>query len=31
MPHRAQALLGYEAHQAIGVVDVGTPMKMLRG
>ena len=31
MPHQAQALLGYEAHQAIGVVDVGTPMKMLRG
>ena len=23
--------LGYEAHQAIGVVDVGTPMKLLRG
>jgi ectoine hydroxylase-related dioxygenase (phytanoyl-CoA dioxygenase family) len=31
MPHLAQALLGYEAHQAIGVVDVGSPMKMLRG
>jgi ectoine hydroxylase-related dioxygenase (phytanoyl-CoA dioxygenase family) len=30
MPHRAQTLLGYEAHQGIGVVDVGTPMKMLR-
>jgi ectoine hydroxylase-related dioxygenase (phytanoyl-CoA dioxygenase family) len=31
MPHRAQKLLGYEAHQAIGVVDVGTPMKVLDG
>jgi ectoine hydroxylase-related dioxygenase (phytanoyl-CoA dioxygenase family) len=31
MPYRAQSLLGYEAHQGIGVVDVGTPMKMLRG
>jgi ectoine hydroxylase-related dioxygenase (phytanoyl-CoA dioxygenase family) len=30
MPQRAQGLLGYEAHQAIGVVDVGTPMKLLR-
>ena len=31
MPQRAQELLGYDAHQAIGVVDVGSPMKLLQG
>jgi len=30
MPRRAQELLGYQAHMAIGVVDVGNPMKLLR-
>ena len=30
MPLRAQELLGYEAHLGIGVVDVGSPMKLLR-
>ena len=30
MPRRAQELLGYKAHRAIGVVDVGSPMKLLR-
>jgi ectoine hydroxylase-related dioxygenase (phytanoyl-CoA dioxygenase family) len=29
MPRRAQELLGYEAHLGIGVVDVGSPMKLL--
>ena len=31
MPTRAQELLGYEAHLGIGVVDVGSPMKLLHG
>ena len=30
MPLRAQQLLGYESHLGIGVVDVGSPMKLLR-
>ena len=29
MPLRIQELLGYKAHMAIGVVDVGSPMKLL--
>jgi hypothetical protein len=29
MPVRIQELLGYKAHQAIGVVDVGSPMALL--
>jgi len=29
MPVRCQELLGYKAHRAIGVVDVGSPMKLL--
>ncbi len=29
MPLRIQELLGYKAHRAIGVVDVGSPMKLL--
>jgi len=29
MPVRVQELLGYKAHRAIGVVDVGSPMKLL--
>lgn len=29
MPQRIQELLGYKAHRAIGVVDVGSPMKLL--
>lgn len=29
MPTRAQELLGYKAHGAIGVVDVGSPMVLL--
>jgi ectoine hydroxylase-related dioxygenase (phytanoyl-CoA dioxygenase family) len=29
MPTRAQELLGYKAHGAIGVVDVGSPMALL--
>ena len=29
LPRRAQELLGYKAHRAIGVVDVGSPMKLL--
>ena len=29
MPRRIQELLGYKAHRAIGVVDVGSPMKLL--
>ena len=29
MPVRCQELLGYKAHQGIGVVDVGSPMKLL--
>ena len=30
MPTRIQELLGYKAHRAIGVVDVGSPMALLR-
>jgi ectoine hydroxylase-related dioxygenase (phytanoyl-CoA dioxygenase family) len=30
MPQRAQELLGYKAHGAIGVVDVGSPMTLLQ-
>ena len=30
MPVRIQELLGYKAHQAIGVVDVGSPMVLLQ-
>jgi len=30
MPRRAQELLGYESHLGIGVVDVGSPMKLLQ-
>jgi hypothetical protein len=30
MPERVQELLGYKAHRGIGVVDVGSPMVMLR-
>lgn len=30
MPERVQELLGYKAHRGIGVVDVGSPMAMLR-
>lgn len=30
MPLRVQELLGYKAHRAMGVVDVGSPMKLLR-
>ena len=30
MPQRIQELLGYKAHMAIGVVDVGSPMKLLQ-
>ena len=30
MPERVQELLGYKAHGGIGVVDVGSPMAMLR-
>lgn len=29
MPKRVQELLGYKAHHAIGVVDVGSPMALL--
>ncbi|MEQ9642375.1 MAG: phytanoyl-CoA dioxygenase family protein [Alphaproteobacteria bacterium] len=29
MPRRIQELLGYKAHRAIGVVDVGSPMALL--
>lgn len=29
MPVRAQELLGYKSHTGIGVVDVGSPMKLL--
>jgi hypothetical protein len=29
MPTRVQELLGYKAHRAIGVVDVGSPMVLL--
>jgi ectoine hydroxylase-related dioxygenase (phytanoyl-CoA dioxygenase family) len=29
MPLRAQELLGYKSHAGIGVVDVGSPMKLL--
>jgi ectoine hydroxylase-related dioxygenase (phytanoyl-CoA dioxygenase family) len=29
MPTRVQELLGYKAHRAIGVVDVGSPMELL--
>lgn len=29
MPVRVQELLGYKAHRAMGVVDVGSPMKLL--
>lgn len=29
MPKRIQELLGYKAHRAIGVVDVGSPMALL--
>ena len=29
LPERVQQLLGYEPHIAIGVVDVGSPMKLL--
>ena len=31
MPVRAQELLGYKSHLGIGVVDVGSPMKLLDG
>ncbi|MBT4489137.1 MAG: mitomycin antibiotic biosynthesis protein, partial [Rhodospirillaceae bacterium] len=30
MPTRIQELLGYKAHEAIGVVDVGSPMALLQ-
>jgi ectoine hydroxylase-related dioxygenase (phytanoyl-CoA dioxygenase family) len=30
MPRRVQELLGYKAHMAIGVVDVGSPMELLK-
>jgi hypothetical protein len=30
MPVRCQELLGYKAHEGIGVVDVGSPMNLLR-
>lgn len=30
MPVRAQELLGYKSHAGIGVVDVGSPMKLLQ-
>jgi ectoine hydroxylase-related dioxygenase (phytanoyl-CoA dioxygenase family) len=30
MPERAQELLGYKAHGAIGVADVGSPMALLQ-
>ena len=30
MPRRVQELLGYESHLGIGVVDVGSPMKLLQ-
>ena len=30
MPLRVQELLGYKAHRAIGVVDVGSPMALLQ-
>ena len=30
MPARCQELLGYKAHSAIGVVDVGSPMALLK-
>lgn len=30
MPVRAQELLGYKSHTGIGVVDVGSPMKLLK-
>lgn len=30
MPRRVQELLGYKAHSGIGVVDVGSPMALLR-
>ncbi len=30
MPERVQELLGYEAHLGIGVVDIGSPMKLVR-
>ncbi len=30
MPVRVQELLGYKAHEAIGVVDVGSPMALLQ-
>ena len=30
MPERVQELLGYKAHRGIGVVDVGSPMAMLK-
>ena len=29
LPRRAQELLGYKAHRALGVVDVGSPMKLV--
>ena len=29
MPRQVQELLGYEAHLGIGVVDVGSPMKLV--
>ena len=29
MPVRCQELLGYKPHEGIGVVDVGSPMKLL--
>lgn len=29
MPKRIQEFLGYKAHRAIGVVDVGSPMALL--
>ena len=30
MPERAQELLGYQSHLAIGVVNVDSPMRLLR-
>lgn len=30
LPERVQQLLGYEPHIAIGVVDIGSPMKLLK-
>ena len=30
MPTRVQELLGYKAHDGIGVVDVGSPMALLK-